>query len=291
MLSSSVSFYAFNPLLRSGDLSKKAAMRFARSVGFQGVEMLDIYWAKDEARQAQADRLRADAAEESVAIACYTVHNDFALFENGPWQALVDRVRADVDLAARLGVAVMRVESANAPQPPHDRKTFEDCLAPVARGLKAVAKHAAPMGISLALENHGRLVGSSERVERVINEVAEDNFGACIDIGNFLVVDEDPFEAVSRLARHAVHVHVKDMRYFETKPLGDSFTTNAGKFLRGAILGEGVVDVPKCIDLVVRAGYRGWLSLEFEGRENLFYAVARGRRNLADALRRLPLTK
>jgi sugar phosphate isomerase/epimerase len=194
-----------------------------------------------------------------------------------------------VDLAAQLGVSVMRVESAHAPKAPYEGKTFEDCLAPVSKGLKAVARRAAKAGINVALENHGRFIGSSERVEKVINAVGEPNFGACIDIGNFLVVDESPVEAVTRLAPKAFHVHVKDMHFFQANPGAPSFPTNAGKFLRGAVLGEGAVDVAKCLDVLARAGYRGWLSHEFEGRENLFFAVARGHENLVATLRRLPL--
>ena len=288
MLGYSVSLYAFQPLLKSGDLSKKAAMRFARSVGFQGIEMLDFYWSEAQGRPAQADKLRADAAEEAIAISCYTVHNDLALFEEPAWQLLVDRLLADVDLAAQLGVSVMRVESANAPKSPHERKTFEDCLTPIARGLRAVAERAAKAGIKVGLENHGRFIGSSERVLKVIETVGEPNFGACIDIGNFLVVDEDPVSAVTRLAAKAVHVHVKDMHIFDKDP-GAAYPTNAGKFFRGAVLGEGVVDVTKCIDIVVKAGYRGWLSHEFEGRENLFFGVAEGYRNLVQCVARLPL--
>jgi sugar phosphate isomerase/epimerase len=289
MLGYSVSLYAFNSLLKSRDISKKAAISFARSAGFQGFEMLDMYWDEGQPREAQADALRAAAAAESIAISCYTVHNDLAIFEEKPWQALVDRLLSDVDLAARLGVGVMRVESAHQPKAPNDKKTFEECLVPVSKGLKAVARRAAEKGIKVSLENHGRFIGSSERVEKVINAVADPNFGACIDIGNFLVVDEDPVAAVTRLAPRAVHVHVKDMHLFEKDPGGATFPTNAGRFLRGAVLGEGVVDVARCLDLVVKAGYRGWLSLEFEGRENPFFGVTRGYQNLAGAVARLPL--
>jgi sugar phosphate isomerase/epimerase len=289
MLYYSVSFYSFDPLLESGDLSKKAAMRFARSVGFQGFEMLDLHWRKDEDRAAQADRLKADATEESISISCYTIHNDLALFEDAPFRTLVDRMLADVDIAARLGVRVMRVESTFGPKGPYASRTFDECLLPVAKGLKAVARKAAQAGIRVGLENHGRFVGTSERVEKVIDAVGEDNFGACVDIGNFLVVDEDPLAAVARLAPRAVHVHVKDMHFFDADPGDGAFATNAGKYLRGAILGEGIVDVAKSVDILVKAGYHGWLSMEFEGRENLFYAVGRAYGNLAEAVKRLSL--
>lgn len=289
MLQYSISLWSFNPLLHSGDMSTKAAMRFARSVGFQGIEMLDLYWKAGEDRMEQARKVRKDAAEEAVEIACYTVHNNLAIFEDGPWKALVDRMLADVDLARALGTKTMRVESSFGPAAPYDKKSFDECLVPIAKGLKAVSRKAAEAGIAVGLENHGRFIGSSERVERVIDAVDEKNFGACVDIGNFLVVDEESIPAVRQLAPKAVHAHVKDMHLFDSDPGEGAFATNGGRFLRGAILGEGVVDVSKCVDLLVKAGYAGWLSLEFEGRENLFYAIRRSYKNLSEAVKRLSL--
>lgn len=288
MFDFAISMYSFHPLLKSGDITPRAAARFAHSVGYQGIEMLDLYW-KEGPRQAQADALAADARAEEMPVACYTVHNNLALFDEAPWRELVDRMLSDVEIAARLGTRVMRVESTGGAKAPHEGKSFEECLAPVAKGLKTVARRAAEMGIKVGVENHGRFAGTSERVERIIDAVGEDNFGACIDIGNFLVVDEEPVSAVARLAPRAVHVHAKDMHLFQTDPGQGAFPTNAGKYLRGAVLGEGVVDAAKCLDLIAKAGYRGWLALEFEGRENLFFGIARGVENLAGCARRLPM--
>lgn len=284
-----ISMYCFNSLLRSGDLTKKAAMRYAASAGFDGIEMLDMFWDAGAPRDEQAEKLLADAADEFVTVSCYTVHNDLGLFDEAEWRAEVDRLLAELETGKRLGVSLMRVESTKGPKPPHEEKSFEECLEPVARGLKLAAKRAAELSITLGLENHGRYVGTSERVMQVIDAVGEANFGACIDIGNFLVVDEDPVAAVTRLAPKAVHVHVKDMHFYTGKPASGGFATNAGNFLTGAVLGEGDVDVTRCLDTVLKAGYRGCLSLEFEGPENVFFAVRRANENLREAVSRLPL--
>lgn len=291
MFEYSISLYCFNPLMKSGDVTAKGAMRFARSVGFQAIEMLDMYWRPDRPVSQQAASLKADAAAECVGISCYTVANNLAIFDEGPWRKLADRMLADVETAAELGAPVMRVESTGGSVAPHEEKTFEECLEPVARGLKLVARRAQECGVKVGLENHGRMAGTSQRVLQVIDAVGEDNFGACLDIGNFLVVDQDPVEAVTQLAPRAVHVHVKDMHHFSDDPGPGSFRTNAGDFLVGAIFGEGSVDVKSCLDIIARAGYSGALSLEFEGRENLFTAVARACENLVETVRRLPLSR
>jgi len=285
----SISMYCFNQLLQSGDISLKAAMRFARSVGFQAIEMLDLYWDEEEPRDAQADVLRAQASAEAVSISCYTIHNDLGVFDEKKRRALVDRMLSDVDTAVRLGAPTMRVEASWGPARTGEDRPFEEYLESVAGGLKEVARRAAEEGVQVGLENHGRFMGTSPRVLAVIEKVNEDNFGSCLDIGNWLVVDEDPCEAVSALAPYAKHVHAKDMHLFDEDPGRGAFPTAAGRYLLGAVLGEGCVDVTRCLDIIAKAGYSGAVSLEFEGPENSFAAISRAYGNLVDCTRRLPL--
>ncbi|MHC4711747.1 MAG: sugar phosphate isomerase/epimerase family protein [Planctomycetota bacterium] len=285
----SISCYCFNRLLTDRDISLKAMLKVCRSVGFSSIEMLDLYWDKERERRTQAESLALQAAAEGMGISCYTVHNDLGVFDDGEWRALVDRILDDVALAECLGAPAMRVEATIGPREGEGEHKFEEYLERVAKGLKEVTRRAAESGISVALENHGRYMGTWQRVKAVIDAVAEDNFGACLDMANFMVVDQDPVEAVTQLAGNAFHVHVKDMHFFPENPGPPAFKTNAGNYLIGAVFGEGAVDVARCLDIIVKAGYRGAFSLEFEGRENVFWAVRRALVNVKENLARLPL--
>ena len=54
---------------------------------------------------------------------------------------------------------------------------------------------------------------------------------------------------------------------FNGMPPGGWFATPTEICLRGAIAGHGVLDLPAQIKLLKKAGYNGYLSLEFEGVE------------------------
>jgi len=97
-------------------------------------------------------------------------------------------------------------------------------------------------------------------------------------MGNFLCVNENPVPAVKRLAKYAVMAHVKDfhIRPKESVPPSGWFKTPTPIALRGAIVGHGVIDVPAQIQHLRRAGYDGFLSLEFEGMEEPLNAVRLG---------------
>ena len=69
----------------------------------------------------------------------------------------------------------------------------------------------------------------------------------------------------------------------EEKPGGDWLTTRGGNYLRGTVVGHGVVPVRSCIRQLRAAGYTGWLSVEFEGAEETLPAL----RNAIEYLHRI----
>jgi sugar phosphate isomerase/epimerase len=109
------------------------------------------------------------------------------------------------------------------------------------------------------VENHGFFCQDSERVEKLINTVDHKNFGALIDMGNFLCADEDPAKAVGRLLPYVFHVHAKDFHTKQgicTDPGEGWFQSRGGNFLRGAIIGHGDVPVVQCMRLLNAIGLK-----------------------------------
>ena len=87
-------------------------------------------------------------------------------------------------------------------------------------------------------ENHGFFAQDSDRVEKMVNAVASNNYGLLVDIGNFTCADEDPAIAVGRVAPYAFHVHAKDFHIksaMEPNPGAGFFRSRNGTYLRGAI--------------------------------------------------------
>jgi sugar phosphate isomerase/epimerase len=58
------------------------------------------------------------------------------------------------------------------------------------------------------------------------------------------------------------------------------FQSRAGNYLRGSIIGHGNVPVRQCLGNLRRAGYDGYVSIEFEGMENCLTGLRVGRQNL-----------
>jgi sugar phosphate isomerase/epimerase len=116
-------------------------------------------------------------------------------------------------------------------------------------------------------------------MEYLITAVNHPNYGALIDIGNFICADEDPVQAVSRLAPLAFHVHAKDFKYkrFDgTAPPEGWGATRGQNYICGTIVGQGDIPVAQCLKILNKAGYNEGLGLEFEGREDNMTALVEG---------------
>ena len=160
-------------------------------------------------------------------------------------------------------------------------------LPTIAKNAQRVAEYGEKLGIVTCTENHGYIAQDSDRVERLFNAVNHDNYGLLVDIGNFICADEDPALAVSRVAPYAVHVHVKDM-LVRNEPTGSCVNlTRGGRYFVGTVAGEGDIPVKRCLGILKRAGYDGFVSLEYEGKEDCISAISRGLANVRKIIEEL----
>lgn len=249
--------------------------------GVQAVEFagLDDAAKANPIARARTLKQRCDALRLAVPSYCIAAE---LLVPPDRQREVIAELKSQVDVAAELGVQSMRHdvtrgfgENASGLK---IEQTFDAAVAHVVPAIREVADYAATKGIRTSLENHGFYMQSSERVERLIRAVDHENFRLTLDMGNFLCVNEDPVQAVARLAKYAVMVHVKDfhVRPKRAMPPSGWFETPTDIALRGAIVGHGAIDIPAQLRLLGDAGYDGWLSLEFEGLEEPARAVALG---------------
>jgi len=117
--------------------------------------------------------------------------------------------------------------------------------------------------------------------------VNDENYGLLLDTGNVICVDEDPTVAAQTLAPITRMVHLKDF-YIRQRDPGDStqfdcagswFRSRGGKYLRGAILAQGDLDVYATLSALKGTGYDGHIVIEFEGMEDARYATSVGLNN------------
>lgn len=279
-----VSSYSFRDLLKSGQLTQISMVLKAKEMGFDVLEFSGISVPSDDSVENTALRIRVECEKVGIKMGNYTIGADLINGSNGDFNVEVERLKREVEIAKMLGAPGMRHDATYGYKPEYrGPKSFDDALPILIKGCRSVTEYAADLGIKTMVENHGFFSQDSERVEKLINGVKHENFGALIDVGNFLCVDEDAAKAVGRLLPYVSHVHAKD---FHIKPGTDSnpgegwFSSRAGNYLRGAIIGHGNVPVAQCLKLIKKAGYQGTVSIEFEGLEDPIKGITIGLQNL-----------
>lgn len=274
-----VSSYSFSQLMRKGEVTQFDTIRLAKELGFDGIEFVELTPPDGTSLLDYAVQLAAEAAKQGIAIANYCIGANFAQTGEA-FQAEINRVKGQVDVAAALGVFTMR----------HDAlaglgtfRSFSEALPSLAEGCRIITEYAAQKGIRTMVENHGFICQDPDRVEALHKAVSHSNFGLLADMGNFLCADCDPIYAVGKIRESVIFAHAKDFIVksgSEPDPGEGFFKSRGGNYLRGTIIGHGRVPVKQCIQILRSAGYDGWLSVEFEGIEENIMALRIGLDNL-----------
>ena len=275
-----VSSYSFSKYMHQTGADYFAVCDLAKKMGYDAIEFIDLSLDVQPAASLTelAQAIRRHCEEINLPIAAYTVGADF-LRPNE-----VQAVRDKVDIAEALGAKVLRHDAAWSLPEGMDWRQLIEKIAP---DVRRVTEYAAQKGIRTCTENHGYILQDAERVETLIRTVNHPNYGWLVDMGNFLCADEEPRHAVGVAAPYAVHAHVKDFLYKsgqEDMPVGGWFGTRGGNYLRGTVIGHGVVPVRACVHILQNAGYDGYLSVEFEGREETLPALENAREYLRKLL-------
>ncbi|MBW4083139.1 sugar phosphate isomerase/epimerase [Paenibacillus sp. S150] len=277
-----ISTYSLAGAIRSGEMNIADVIHFIAEIGGEHVEIVPIGYNLTE-DPGLIEVITSQAAAAGIDVSNYAISANFLTEDEAALALEIERVKHEVDIAARLGVSFMRHDVASSPDV--SIAHFNAALPQLAAACRTIADYAAGFGITTSVENHGYFIQNSDRVQALIQAVDRANFKTTLDIGNFMCADEDSPAAVRNNLPFASVVHFKDfyLRPSYQNPGEGWFRTTAGNYLRGAIVGQGDIDMREVIRLVKDSGYDGYVSLEFEGLEE----CKQGTRIGLDNLRRI----
>ncbi|MDJ1114157.1 sugar phosphate isomerase/epimerase family protein [Microbacterium dauci] len=222
------------------------------------------------------EAIRDRAAERGVTLSNLVVPAD--LLGSGA-EASMARLKRHIDVAAELGISLFRHDVAPWGMKARDVAEFEELMPRMVAASKELARYAAQYDITTSVENHGLLMNGGERVRRLIHLVDEPNFKTTLDVGNFLSVDDNAVVSTALNAPLASIVHLKDFYIRDSFPGDGWHHTPGGKYLLGAIVGYGDLDMRRIVEGIVASGYDGFVSIEFEGIEDALVGAERGLTN------------
>lgn len=265
---STYSFWHFTP----EKVPIETVMRHAADMGLDGVEILHQQMASEENSYLQT--LKRTAFRLGLDIYCLSIHQDFVSPDRAERQQHVAHTLRCIEIAHELGAPSIRLNSGRwktirsfdelmahgGLEPPIPGYTEDDAFAWVIESIAECLPQAEKRGVVLALENHWGLTRSPEGVNRIVRALNSEWLKVTMDCGNFL---EDTYASLEAIAPDTVLVHAKT--YFGG---GEWYTLE--------------IDYSRVAGILRRAGFTGYVSIEFEGKEDPVTGVARS----AELLRR-----
>lgn len=211
-------------------------------MGLEGTELTSYYFPTDPTPE-YLRQLKHQTFRLGLDISGTAVGNDFCHPPGDERQKQIRLVKQWVDRAELLGAPVIRIFSGTA----RGDQSEQDAHRLAVEGMEECCQYSGQHGVFLALENHGGLTTTVDGLLRLINDVKSPWFGINLDTGNFH--SADPYADLARIAPFAVNVQVKV-----------SMNPGGGK--------KEPVDYRRLAKILSDSGYRGYIVLEYEEKED-----------------------
>ncbi len=265
-----ISTHCFARLIRNGKMNHFDALEKIKELGVNAVEFV-----VDDNPHGSSDTLEfvlglAEQAKKlQLIVPIYTTNANFCC--NDVEKEII-RIKKHINIAAQAGIPLLRHDIATGFYEGYEGLPIFDAILPqLAKAIREVASYAESKKVTTCSENHGRLVQDSDRMLKIFHAVNHPNYRYLCDIGNFGGVDEDCAVAISKLLPLITHVHAKDAFVRSgmwPHPGRGWIRTRAGNYRRGTIFGQGDQPTYQSLNIIYASGYRGYISLEYEGMED-----------------------
>jgi sugar phosphate isomerase/epimerase len=211
---------------------------YCREQGLTGAELTSYYFPNDVTHEYLVE-LKQHCHRQGVTISGGAIRNDFCQMDSKKIEDDIEHTKLWVDRYAILGAPAIRIFAGNQPAKDSWESTVTRCV----QACETACRYAHQKGIYLALENHGGVTAKATGLLEIVRKVNAKSFGINFDSGNFRSTS-DPYAELEQIAPYAVNAQIK----VEVAPDGK----------------KQEADLARIIQILKRAGYSGWVALEYE---------------------------
>lgn len=239
-------------------------------LGVEGIEVLDRHIPSEKETLKEVKR---KALKLGIEIAAVTISPSSEIVSVFPLKSEktdpVKNIRKWIGIASFLGAPAMRVDVVR----PQAEMSLDETIQLNIDVIKEVIPTAIENGIALGMENHS-IFRSADKVLRVVKGVDSEWYGTVPDVGNFVLENkETAYEDMEKVAPYAIFCHAKTLKL----GLGWQGLTSYWE--------EKLIDYKKVIEIFRTYGFNGYMSQEYEGKEDEETAVPKGHKFLTRLVR------
>jgi sugar phosphate isomerase/epimerase len=234
--------------------------------GYEGADLSDISIVRHielNTKQSYINEVKSTARKHGLEL--------FSIDTEDLGKTEEDKIKSLVkvfDVAQKLGIQLVM---PNLHGQPGDKEVTKRNI----NYIKKLTERAESRGITLAIKVHvGSLVDKTATLIQILDEIDSPALGVTLDTREFYRAGEDISEAISKVRKRIVHVHVRDYPRREQMPTTVSFTFTGFEQSRPwvppveqQIPGRGGIDFPKILRLLNDVGYDKAVDLVMVGAE------------------------
>ena len=247
LFSISLAEWSLHRTLSAGELDHLDFPRVTREeFGLEGVEYVNSFFKDKAGDRPYLTDLRTrcdDLGVQSLLIMC---DGEGALGDPnaGARTVAVENHYPWVEAARFLGCHSIRVNAQSSGTPEEQRTLAAD-------GLRRLSEFADEFEINVIVENHGGLSSNAAWLSSVMSAVDHPRCGTLPDFGNFQVAENDWYDRYKGVE--------------ELMPFAKAVSAKSHVFDQAG--SEREMDYLRLLRIVLNAGYRGFVGIEYEGTE------------------------
>jgi sugar phosphate isomerase/epimerase len=238
--------YSYAKYLADGRMTMEDFIRKGVELRVDGVD-ITTYWLKST-DPAYLVSLRHLAFQNAMPFSGAAISTNMCQPHPDERARQLKEIRKWVDATEWLGASHLRVFGGELPK----GATVQQGVEWVVETMKPACDYAARKGITLGIEDHHGITARAEPVLEILKRVDSPYAGINLDISNFSANSaEDEYAQIEACVPFATHTHIRDR-----------FTDS-----------HAPIDLDRVWRIFARAGYKGYMSAEYEGEEDAMTAV------------------
>ncbi|MCZ6514618.1 MAG: sugar phosphate isomerase/epimerase, partial [Acidobacteria bacterium] len=226
-----------------------------------GVDAVEILHRQMESESVEyMNKLKRTAWANGLDLNMLSIHQDFVDPDAEKRQEAIDHTKHCINLAEQMGIPSIRLNTGRwgttksfdelmakgGQEPPLEGYTDEDAFKWVIESIEKCLPHAEKAGVVMAIENHWGLSTKPENLLRIYKAIESPWLGMNVDTGNYV---GDPYPQFEQLAPYADIIQAKT-------------------YYGGGVWYTLELDYDRVAAILRKHDSRGYISLEFEGRED-----------------------
>ena len=257
----SLAHWSFHKSFKYGDVSPYEFAKMASELDFEGLEYVSQLYTDVMESDDKAAAIEAFVEKNNTLAAQYKMKNVLIMIDDeGDLSTTDEERRLEAIENHKLWIeAAHKMECSSIRLNLHGENDVALWTENSVSSLKALSEFAKPLNVNIIVENHGGNSSNANLLMNVINQVNYENCGTLPDFGNFCLSKDwgslkenkcnnpyDPYLGVSEMMPKAFGVSAKAYDF-------------------DASGNETILDYQKLLSIVKKAGYKGFIGVEYEG--------------------------